>query len=372
MKQGMEMKINRLPMRTWNWLHMNDSSLSDMNTEIYGKTMVSYSPQFTLPGQGVSCIRGMSAGTLESGLREIPTGMGPDMDELVRESETPIDIFRIKKGAHPEEALRLSYQYKQGENFLHAAYIYAEEGSSITVIMENLSDREASGSAGIQTKLYAEKNAEIRLIQVQLLGDGFASMNDVGGICEEGASIELLQLLLGAKTTYAGAHVNLAGDKSRMKADIGYLGKKTQKLDMNYVAEHHGKQTESLMEVKGVLRDRASKLFRGTIDFHRGCSGAEGTENEEVLLLGDEVVNRTIPLILCGEENVQGNHGATAGRLEEEKLFYFCSRGLSREEACDMMARAGIDALCAKIPDETVVRRVQTYLEGGSPDGKLE
>ena len=52
MKQGMEMKVNRLPMRTWNWLHMNDSSLSDIDTEIYGKNMVSCNPQFTLPGQG--------------------------------------------------------------------------------------------------------------------------------------------------------------------------------------------------------------------------------------------------------------------------------------------------------------------------------
>ena len=118
-----------------------------------------------------------------------------------------------------------------------------------------------------------------------------------------------------------------------------------------------------------MLRDNASKLFRGTIDFRKGCAGAEGAEKEEVLLLGDEVVNRTIPLILCGEEKVQGSHGATAGRMDEEKLFYFCSRGLSREEACDMMARAGIDAVCSKIPDEALVEKVQAYLEEGGHNG---
>ena len=41
--------------------------------------------------------------------------------------------------------------------------------------MENLSGRKDSGSAGIQTKVYAEKNAAVRLIQVQFLGDGFAA-----------------------------------------------------------------------------------------------------------------------------------------------------------------------------------------------------
>lgn len=50
-----------------------------------------------------------------------------------------------------------------------------------------------------------------------------------------------------------------------MKADIGYLGKNMQKLDMNYVAEHHGRKSESQMEVKGVLRDQASKLFRAPL-----------------------------------------------------------------------------------------------------------
>ena len=138
---------------------------------------------------------------------------------------------------------------------------------------------------------------------------------------------------------------------------------------MNYTAEHYGKKTESLIEAKGVLRDNASKLFRGTIDFRKGLCRRGGRGKRRSASAGDEVVNRTIPLILCGEEKVQGSHGATAGRMDEEKLFYFCSRGLSREEACDMMARAGIDAVCSKIPDEALVEKVQAYLEEGGRNG---
>lgn len=306
---------------------------------------------------------------VEAGFRDIATGMGPDMEELIRESGTPVEIIRVKKGEKPEAPVKLAFPCKEGEHGLYAAYVYAEEGSSVTVIMEADSARQAGGTAGFQTRLYAEKDARIHLIQVQLLGKEYGYLNDVGGACEEGASIELVQLFLGARNIYAGGSVNLAGDGSRMQTAIGYLGTKNQKLDMNYTAEHYGKKTESLIEAKGVLRDNASKLFRGTIDFRKGCAGAEGAEKEEVLLLGDEVVNRTIPLILCGEEKVQGSHGATAGRMDEEKLFYFCSRGLSREEACDMMARAGIDAVCSKIPDEALVEKVQAYLEEGGRNG---
>ena len=41
-----------------------------------------------------------------------------------------------------------------------------------------------------------------------------------------------------------------------------------------------------------------------------------------MLLLSNDVVNQTIPLILCAEEDVEGNHGATIGKLDDELLFY--------------------------------------------------
>ena len=83
------------------------------------------------------------------------------------------------------------------------------------------------------------------------------------------------------------------------------------------------------MTVNGVLRDSSQKTFRGTIDFKTGSSGAVGAETEDVLLLGETVVNKTVPLILCAEEDVKGSHGATIGQLDEEMLFYLGSRGIS-------------------------------------------
>ena len=87
-------------------------------------------------------------------------------------------------------------------------------------------------------------------------------------------------------------------------------------LDMNYIVNHIGKKTTSNVTADGTLKDAAHKVFRGSIDFKRGASGAKGTESEQVLLLGDDVINQTIPLILCAEEDVEGNHGAAIGELD--------------------------------------------------------
>ena len=171
-----------------------------------------------------------------------------------------------------------------------------------------------------------------------------------------------MKLELGADKVYAGCLTELEGKKSAFDAKIGYYTSVNQKLDMNYTVRHRGKKTESMMEVSGVLQDGSSKLFRGTIDFVPGCDGAKGTEREDVLLLGDDIVNQTIPLILCAEEDVEGNHGASMGDLDDATLFYLCSRGLSREEAERMVARARIDALNELVADEAVQKQAQEFM----------
>ena len=162
--------------------------------------------------------------------------------------------------------------------------------------------------------------------------------------------------------------MELNGRQSGLKAAIGYLGRESQKLDMNLVVNHWGKNTESEIDASGALRDEAKKIFRGTIDFKRGSSDSVGNEKETVLMLGENVVNKTVPLILCAEENVVGNHGATIGEMDDETLFYFESRGVDRETAENMLARAAIERLVREIGDERTKRVILSELDGETED----
>lgn len=78
--------------------------------------------------------------------------------------------------------------------------------------------------------------------------------------------------------------------------------------------------------------------------------------------MSNDVVNQTIPLILCAEEDVEGNHGATIGKLDDELLFYLESRGMNKEQIYEMMAMAKVDAVCRKIPDASTQAKVQKFL----------
>ena len=110
---------------------------------------------------------------------------------------------------------------------------------------------------------------------------------------------------------------------------------------------------------RGVPADEADKLLRGTIDFRNGCAGAVGNESEEVLLLSENIRNRSVPVILCDEEDVVGNHGASIGRPDEELLYYMESRGLRADEAVELLAAAKLAAVVNRIPDEKIREEIR-------------
>ena len=73
-----------------------------------------------------------------------------------------------------------------------------------------------------------------------------------------------------------------------------------------------------------------------------------------MLLVDEQVENKTIPVILCDEDDVAGNHGATIGHVAADQLFYLKCRGLSQEAAEGLFATATLEETALTIADKTV------------------
>ena len=226
-------------------------------------------------------------------------------------------------------------------------------------------DYQTEEKLAVRTSLSVEEHARVRLVQLQHTAENSLVYNQIEGECAKNARIELVQIYLGKGDIYSDTTINLNGDASSFRSDIGYIGQHTHIIDMNEVVNHFGKHTESEINVGGALRDGAKKIFRGTIDFKTGSSDSVGNELENVLMLGDDVENKTVPVILCSEENVVGNHGATIGELDEDTMFYFASRGIDKEHAENIMARANIDRLKGIIKDDSFARMIDEELGEG-------
>ena len=210
---------------------------------------------------------------------------------------------------------------------------------------------EGSGQAAITTKVYLEEDAKFHLIRVQKLPKTYTVLDDMGCRLMERAQMEFTSLQLGAGTVYAGAYADQWGAESDFRADVAYVGEKDALLDFNYVDTFRGRKSKGVMRFEGVLKDNARKIMRDTLDFRREAVDAEGDEEENVLTLGSDMINRAIPMILGEEEKVSGRHAHTSGKLSPDMLYYMESRGIDAKEAELLMIEAKLKRVTDRIPE---------------------
>ncbi len=245
--------------------------------------------------------------------------------------------------------------------------IYETEDTEITAQSgENRTEVAFIEKEGVSnTNITVADNSKVKLVQIfDVQGSAVSNVTAEVG---ENAGFELVQLYLGGDIV-SGILTDLKGRKAQFSADIGYILDEDDSLDINLNADHHGRKTLSEINARGVLKGTAKKVFKGTIDFKKGAVGAVGSEKEEVLLMSDTAVNKTVPLILCAEEDVEGSHGASIGRLDERQVFYMQSRGISEEKIYDIAAQAKLRQILDRIDDEAVIKKINEKLGRGEED----
>ena len=272
----------------------------------------------------------------------------------------PVKVIATKKSTKIEKPVKITY--RAGEtNSLNSHIVYVSEGSELTLI-EVFESENRENIAGLQTRVYVCENAKVKLVRVNLLSEHTDHFDDLGFQLENDAKAELVQLELGGKRSYIGVRTELVGRKSEYYSNTGYLCRGESLLDMNYITNEWGRKASCNMDASGVLLDKATKVYRGTIDFKEGAKGARGFEKEDTLHFSPDIINKSVPLILCHEEDVEGDHGATIGRIDEKLMFYIKSRGIDEKAAKQLMTEAYINAVTEKIGDKETETKVIEYV----------
>lgn len=383
----MNARVNNLPVLTMNSLKLNSAPM-DIDIDFKNNGSDFLIDDCELP-DGIALKRNVNVGDLSELFAELgisnpkelvvagkypmynrqnfATGMGADVDKLMELTKTGADIYTVESAYHSDNPILLHYSFNDEDNVLTNTFIHAKEGSESTFIMyyttDDLNaDKNYAGFVGNQTRVYLEKNAKVHLIKVQMLDKGFTFFDDIGGFSESDSSFEVTKLELGAGNVYDGLNEAQMGYRSDFKVNYGYIGLPETVCDINYNDVFWGKKSNGVMRFSEALIGNAKKTFRGTVDFRTGCRGASGDEQEDVLLFGDDIVNKTIPLILGEEEDVEGRHAATIGKLSDDMLFYMQTRGIDRKKAEELMVEATITAISARVHSRSIQDRVTDYI----------
>lgn len=207
------------------------------------------------------------------------------------------------------------------------------------------------------------ENASLKLTQLQLMPEERNHANEVNIVLEKKAKLQLVAVETGAKSFASKVNIILKGDKSQADVSLLYFGDGDRSLDLNYLLEFQGRKTVGNLEVYGGLMGASQKIFRGTLDFKQGSKQAKGYEKENVVVLSSGVRNRSVPIMLSGEDDVVGNHAVSSGKINEDKLHYLMSRGLSPAEARKLVLEAAFNPVLELIDDEALRQEIDSYIK---------
>ena len=302
----------------------------------------------------------------------IECGMGQEVTDYVESQAFKSDFYNVPARTKRDEPIVVAVSAAQ--NQCANTGIIVREGAEATVVIAAFAgdvdgdggnapagsdandDASASGGAlptsTALTRIVVEAGAKLHLIEMLGVNEGQQHLESVGLEVHQDAAVDVKQYALGGSTIGLGLTANLVGARARLDLNNRYHATHEETLDINHLVRMRGTSTRAQLTESGVLNEAAKKTLRATIDLVRGAKDAQGNEIETVMILGDDVVNKTMPVILCDEDDVAGNHGATIGSVSPEQLDYLAARGLSRQAAEQLFIRALFEDAIINAPEE--------------------
>ena len=208
----------------------------------------------------------------------------------------------------------------------------------------------------------AHKDAQIKYSTVQ---NWYPAIRTAGGIYNfvtkrgkclgERSKISWTQVETGSAITWKYPSCILQGDGSVGEFYSVALTNNYQQADTGTKMIHIGKNTKSTIISKGISAGHGQNTYRGLVKINKGASGARNYSQCDSLLLGDKCGAHTFPYLEVLNNASQVEHEASTSKIGEDQLFYCRQRGISNEDAVNMIVNGFCKQVFKELPMEFAV-----------------
>ena len=273
-------------------------------------------------------------------------------------------LITLSEGKNKQE---LVYNFdKENMNLSSVLRINVEENTRANVILKFKSLADIKNFATCYLDIVLNENSKLTLSVINFLNSSSDFLCLIEASLKDKANIDIYTVNLGSKNSVSNYSVNLYGKESSSDLSTIYLGKGNQLLDFNYICDLNAEKTKADILAVGALMDEAIKHFKGTLDFKTGAKKAKGNEDEFCYMLSKEAKSMALPIMLCTEDDVEGNHSSATGKIDEKMLFYLMTRGFSRKEAIKVIIKAKFNKQIEKMDEslkEEIIERIDNILD---------
>ena len=369
-----DLKLNETPVRTARNFNCNNIVLKDLKIPENYKAFNNI--EIDIDNSKIDLEEEISSSKLTYGLGDL-------LEEQAMKSPNKKIKLNIKGKSNKESIISFNFN-EENKNLIDNIEIIAEENSKANIFIKySFSNSTACKNANCENimceksknddklnnsyenyyhngiiRLFAKANSSIKLTVVNLLNEVSQNFLSIENNLQENANLDFCIVDFGGKNSITNYYTNLEGEASKNNLNAIYLGKDEQVFDLNYIGALRGKKSVMNIEVQGALNGKSKKNFKGTLDFKRGAKKAKGDENEFCMLLSDTAKSIALPMLLCEEEDVEGNHSTAAGKLGGKELFYIMSRGFNIKEAMKLIVRAKFNKILDTISKEDLKNEI--------------
>ena len=328
--------LNKTPVRTSNNYGINDISL-DLELP---KVKAFENATFEISSDEIELNIDAPEGSLNSKI-------GLKIDENYGVTLTVPKYVKVKK------PIRVTFEFDENNlSLVDNIKIVMGEDSSARFIIEYLTEnKNIEFFHYLKQETFAKENSNVNIVIANLLNEESDSFIAIENNLKENAKVSHILAEFGGKTKISNYYSNLECDRAENDLKTIYLGTNNDILDINYNIEEYGKSTKCNIEAQGAITKNAKKNFKGTINFKEGSSKSKGFENENCMILDENAKSKSLPMLLCHEEDVEGEHGVSSGKIDENKIFYIMTKGISYNEAKRLIVKANFNKIIKEIDD---------------------
>jgi Fe-S cluster assembly protein SufB len=246
--------------------------------------------------------------------------------------------------------------------------IVVDEGASLHYIEGCTAPNWATDSLHVAVvEVIALPGAKVRYTTIQNWSNDVYNLVTKRAHAHAGATVEWIDANTGAQLTMKYPGIYLLGEKAHAEIVSVAVASKGQHQDTGAKAVHLAPNTTSRIVGKSVCKDGGVATYRGTVKVAPGATGVTTSVRCDALILDEGSRSETYPYIDIQEDDTSMSHEATVGRVSDDQIFYLMSRGMTENEATNLIVQGFLEVFTTELPMEHALefnRLIRLEMEG--------
>jgi Fe-S cluster assembly protein SufD len=241
--------------------------------------------------------------------------------------------------------------------FPHSLVVVGKN-SEVTLI-EETGSRAADGTLNVPVvELILRDGAKLSYVTLQELDDSVKQIGVHRAVLQRDSNLTWTTATMGGQMVKLNIDTELRGPGTHAEVLGLYFASGNEFIDYHTLQDHIAPNAGSDLLFKGVLKDSSRVVFSGLIRVHKGAQKTDAYQKNNNLILSETARADSIPNLEIAANDVRCSHGATAGKVSADHLFYLMSRGLTRREAERLIVTGFLAPLIERVPLEDLRARL--------------